>query len=211
MTTSTPLDGCDIVDFSVAFGSDWYRVELSPERAIRRAWATQLSGTLLHETAVSALLAGELEDMSRVFAELRNPAMTVAVWIPTPESGRASTAVSFELTPLVQGQDPEWYLSTLEADRGRREPGVQYLEVSTWTGELDAGSFVAAHNLIARRDLRDADAALEERTVFGVFIPGARQMIQFVFSAESIGAFVNMPLQTQEFLAGLTVKLGDPQ
>jgi hypothetical protein len=207
MTASSEVRVKDIVEFSVGLDPHWYRVDLESTE-----WAMQLARTvvprgLMQESGIR--LAAELEQMRRRMASMRDPRATVAVWIPSPETGRASCAVVFELTDLAAGDDPESYLSTLEANRGRTSPGTKYLEVTTWRAEIDAGLVVGAHNLIARRQLGELEATVEERTVFGVFVPGARQVVQFVFSAESLGAFTNMPGQTQAIIENLSVTLGD--
>jgi hypothetical protein len=156
-------------------------------------------------------LGGQLTALQMRLAGIGNPRVSCAVWIPYPESGRASCALGFELTDIGAGLTSEQaaaqQLAEMQADEGRRFPGTEYLGVTTWEGEVPAGEFVAAHTFISRRDPGDAEATIEERTVFAVFPPGAAQFVQLVFSAEGVGAFVNMPRQTEEVVATLRIEL----
>jgi len=209
MTSRTPLPTRDIVDLSVNPDQTWYPIPLGgPETAL---WGETLAAEVVTDAVSRRTLGGQLTNLQVRLAGIGNPRISCAVWIPYPESGRASCALGFELTDIGAGLTSEQaaatYLAGLQADEGRRFPGTEYLGVTTWTGEVAAGPFVAAHNFISRRDPGDEEATIEERTVFAVFPPGAAQYVQLVFSAEGVGAFVNMPRQTEEVVAALRIEL----
>lgn len=210
MTTRTPLPPTrDIVDLSVNAEPTWYPIPLGGVET--KLWGETLAAEIVTNAAKQRALSAQLTTLQVRLAGIGNPRVSCAVWIPYPESGRASCALGFELTDIGAGLSSEAaaasYLTELQADEGRRFPGTEYLGVTTWTGEVAAGPFVAAHNFISRRDLGDAEATIEERTVFAVFPPGAAQYVQLVFSAEGIGAFVNMPRETEEVVATLQIEL----
>ena len=209
MTAFTPTSLRDIVDLGLDADQSWYPVPLGgAETAL---WGETLAAELTPAGASRNTLGGQLKALQQRLAGIGNPRVSCAVWIPYPESGRASCALGFELSDLGPGLSADIaaaaYLADLQADEGRRYPGTEYLSVTTWQGEVPAGPFVAAHNLVSRRDLGDDAATIEERTVFAVFPPGAAQLVQLVFSAESVGAFVNMPRQTEEVVAALRIEL----
>jgi hypothetical protein len=209
MTARTPFSARDIVDLSVNADQTWYPVPLGGvEDAL---WGETLAAEVTTDATDRRTLGTQLDILRVRLAGIGNPRMSCAVWIPFPASGRASGALAFELTDITPGVTAEdaaaKYLADLQSDEGRRFPGTEYLSASTWTGEVPAGPFVAAHNLIARRDPGDEEATIEERTVFAVFPPGAAQLVQLVFSAEGVGAFLNMPRQTEEVVAALSIEL----
>ncbi|POH68491.1 MULTISPECIES: hypothetical protein [Cryobacterium] len=198
----------DIVDLSVDAEATWYPVPL--DRSEQLLWGETLAAEVTGAGSSRRTLGSQLEALQIRLIGSGNPRMSCAVWIPYPETGRASSALAFQLTDLPAGTAEaaaDSYLAELRADEGRRTPGIEYLSVTTWQGEVAAGPFVAAHNLIALRNPGDDEAVIEERTVFAVFPPGAAQMVQLVFSAESVGAFVNMPRQTEEVVAALRIEL----
>jgi len=209
MTARTPLPTRDVVDLSVNPEPTWYPIPLGgAETAL---WGETLAAEVVTDALSRRTLGTQLTALQVRLAGIGNPRVSCAVWIPYPESGRASCALGFELTDITAGLTSEeaaaQQLAEMQADEGRRSPGTEYLGVTTWEGEVPAGPFVAAHNFIARRDPGDAEATIEERTVFAVFPPGAAQFVQLVFSAEGVGAFVNMPRQTEEVVATLRVEL----
>jgi len=209
MTTRSPLPTRDIVDLNVNPEPTWYPIPLGGvETAL---WGETLAAEVVADAVSRGTLGAQLTALQVRLAGIGNPRVSCAVWVPYPESGRASCALGFELTDIGAGLSTEAaaaaYLADLQADEGRRYPGTEYLSVTTWQGEVPAGPFVAAHNLVSRRDLGDDEATIEERTVFAVFPPGAAQLVQLVFSAESVGAFLNMPRQTEEVAAALRIEL----
>jgi hypothetical protein len=139
---------------------------------------------------------------------MNNPRLTAAIWVPYPETGRASAAVVFELTPVAALGSPEVFEEFLQSYTDREESGLNYYSVRTWRSTIAVGELVGSHNLIAHATDGPEGAVLEERAVVAVFPPGAAQAVQFIFSAESLGAFVNMPRETQEFVETLALTLG---
>ena len=209
MTSRTPLPTRDIVDLNINPESTWYPIPLGgAETAL---WGETLAAEVVTDALSRRTLGAQLTALQVRLAGIGNPRVSCAVWVPYPESGRASCALGFELTDIGAGLSSAdaaaQQLAEMQADEGRRFPGTEYLGVTTWEGEVEAGPFVAAHNFISRRDPGDAEATIEERTVFAVFPPGAAQFVQLVFSAEGVGAFVNMPRQTEEVVATLRVEL----
>ncbi len=193
----------------MALPDGWYPVPLGSDQASE--WSRNLSDRLCDEPAERAALAAELELVRERLASPVNPRLTAAVWVPYPLAGTAAAAVVFCLTDLGEADSAERFEEHLAGYADYREPGLSYYSVQTWREGVDAGPLVGSHNLVSHFDPHLGLAVLEERVVIGVFPPGARQFVQFIFSAENVGAFVNMPQQTQDFVATLTVTLDGPR
>lgn len=197
----------DIVEFHVGLTDDWHPMPLAGADAAE--WAGSLAETLATEPEHVASLADDLRHARQNLESMSNPRMTAAVWVPYPDSGRASAAIVFELTDLKPGDGPESFEKLLQSYETYQEPGLSYYSVQTWRGSVDAGELVGSHNLIAHAGEDPQMATLEERVVVGVFPAGAAQFVQFICSAESLGSFTNAPQQVQDFVATLTVRLED--
>lgn len=170
-------------------------------------WSHELAMRLVIDSEVQHRLAGELDFARSRLSSMNNPRLTAAVWVPYPETGRASAAVVFELTPVAELGSPETYEGFLESYTDREESGLNYYSVRTWRSTTAVGELIGSHNLIAHATEGPEGAVLEERVVIAVYPPGAAQAVQFIFSAESLGAFVNMPRETQEFVETLSLTL----
>lgn len=195
----------DITDFGVGLPDGWHPLPLGAE--VPGVWAGELGERLCPEPDHREALVAELE-LARVrLASFASPTLTAAVWVPAPESGRPAAAVVFELTDLGEVDTPDGYERQLAAYADHQEPGLSYYSVQTWREAVDAGPLVGSYNLVSHFDPEAGLGALEERVVIGVFPANAAQFVQFIFSAENIGTFVNMPQQTQDFVSTLTVTL----
>ncbi|MET4703591.1 hypothetical protein [Frigoribacterium sp. UYMn621] len=196
----------DIVDFRVGLSEGWYPLPLSSTSSAE--WSIELAAELVIDPEVRGRLAGELDFARTRLSSMNNPRLTAAIWVPYPETGRASAAVVFELTPVAALGSPEVFEEFLQSYTDREESGLNYYSVRTWRSTIAVGELVGSHNLIAHATDGPEGAVLEERAVVAVFPPGAAQAVQFIFSAESLGAFVNMPRETQEFVETLALTLG---
>jgi hypothetical protein len=196
----------DIVDFGIGMPERWYPMPLAagsdPE------WATALAASVVADQGMRAKLADELAFARSRFRELRNPALTAAVWIPYPEIGRAGAALVFSLAPLDVVGTPDQYQDALASPIVEPDSGQSYFAVQTWRSAVDAGELVGSHNLIAHA-LPDGSAELEERVVAVVYPPEAAQVVQFVASAENLGVFTDMASDVQALVATLNVTLAD--
>ena len=195
----------DIVDFQVGLAEGWYPMPLA--LATSPEWSRELATRLVIDPKVRDHLVDELDFARARLASMKNSRLTAAVWVPYPGTGRASAAVVFELTPVATLGSPEPYEAFLTSYTDREESGLSYYSVRTWRSTIAVGELVGSHNLIAHATDGPEGAVLEERVVIAVFPPGAAQAVQFIFSAESLGAFVNMPRETQEFVETLTLTL----
>lgn len=199
----------DIIRFDVGLDETWHPVPLDDDGADN--WAEELVASFdLHGSAAD-LLSFQLARVRANLQEIGDPTVTSVVWIPLSESGYVSCVLSFALSALEPTDTLDAVLADLEAERQRSTDEHQFLEVNVWRGILAAGPFVAARNLIINRSPGDLEGSVEERTVFAVIPDSARQMAQFVFSAESIGAFYDIASQSQAVVDTLQIELGDPR
>lgn len=196
----------DIVDFSIGTPERWYPMPLAD--GSDPDWPAHLAASLVDDQGMRAKLADELAFARSRFREMRNPAMTAAVWIPYPEIGRAGAALVFSLAPVELVGTPDQYEEALAAPVVEPDSGQSYFAVQTWRSIVDAGELVGSHNLIAHA-LPDGSAELEERVVAVVYPPDAAQVVQFVASAENLGVFTDMASDVQALVETLTVTLAD--
>ena len=198
----------DIVTFDFGFDVGWYQVPLGG--AVGQ-WAKELTRSFSLKRPTAKSLSYQLERLQINLSSINEPDVTCVVWIPHPESGYAACSMSFRLSDLGEADTPDVVLADLEADRARTTETSEFLEVDSWRGRFDAGEFVAARNLIVHRDRGNLEGSVEERTAFAVFPADARQMVQLVFTAESIGSFYDMPAETQAVASTLRVELAPAQ
>lgn len=196
----------DIVDFRIGAPERWYPMPLA--EASDPDWPAALAASLVDDHGMRARLADELAFARSRFRELRNPALTAAVWIPFPEIGRAGAALVFSLAPLAVVGTPDQYEEALASPVAEPDSGQSYFAVQTWRSAVDAGELVGSHNLIAHA-LPDGSAELEERVVAVVYPPDAAQAVQFVASAENLGVFTDMASDVQTLVSTLSVTLAD--
>ncbi len=193
----------DIVDFSVGLGPTWHAMPLAGDA---REWAKGLAAGLTEDEVARTTLTDELVFAQGRLAGMGRSTLRAAVWIPFPETGRAGAALVFELTPVSTVGDPDGFEAFLEGAASREIDGQSYYSVRTWRSEVDAGPLVGAYDLIAHDGLTsDGGDLLEERVVIGVFPPGTTDFVQFIFSAENLGVFTNMPQETQDMVASLQI------
>jgi hypothetical protein len=199
-------DGRDILKYQFGLTPDWHEMPLRIDSD--EAWATALAATLLPGGGpVAEGLQFQLAKVQANVSGMDIDGMTAAVWVPDPESGYVTSAIGFALAPRAEDETPERILLDFESDRGREMDGTTFIEVETWRGDIAAGPFVAVRNLLSHLEDDGAEGWIEERTIFAILPPGANQIVQVFFSAESIGSFWNMPAQTQQIVATLTVQL----
>jgi hypothetical protein len=209
MTESTDARKKDIVRFDLGLDETWHPVPLDADGT--DSWAAELTASFGLQSPAADLLSFQLNRLRLNLQGIGDPTVTSVVWIPQPESGYVACALSFKLSPLQPTDSLDAVLADLEADRTRSTDEHQFLEVDVWRGRVAAGPFVAARNLIVNRAPGELEGSVEERTVFAVMPDSACQMVQFVFSAESIGAFYDIAGQTQAVVETLRVELGDPR
>jgi hypothetical protein len=193
-----------VADYDIGLPDDWYPVDLSPESSA--AWVQQLAWDVAPSEDAKAALAGRLTAVVDAVEGLGTPQLTTAVWIPTPATGELASLLTFGLVQLAAGQGPEAYLATLVADEGKSGPGTTFLEVRTWTAQVDAGIAVGAYNRIAHTE-PDGQTRVEERTVIGVFPPRSKEMVECIFTAQASDAFDDIVEQTMGLAATISVVL----
>ena len=199
----------DITRFDVGLDQTWHPVPLDDDGADN--WAEELVASFDLRGSAADLPWFQLARVRANLQEIGDPTVTSVVWIPLPESGYVSCVLSFTLSALEPTDTLDAVFADLEADRQRSTDEHQFLEVDVWRGILAAEPFVAARNLIINRSPGDLEGSVEERTVFAVIPDSARQMAQFVFSAESIGAFYDITSQSQAVVDTLQIELADPR
>ncbi|MCP2029984.1 hypothetical protein L1277_000048 [Okibacterium sp. HSC-33S16] len=193
-----------IADYDIGLTEDWYPIDLDP--ATSTGWPRTLSGELGLTGDSKERLVGRLSTIQETMRRMSTPQLATAVWIPEPQSGEVASILGFGLVQLADDQGPETYLESLAADEGRRELGVEFQNVQTWTAPVEAGLAVGAYNLIAHTDLGE-EPRVEERTVIGVFPPRSKEMIECIFTAQSITAYDDIIQQTMGLVATIEVQL----
>lgn len=193
-----------IADYDIGLTDDWYPVDLDPETSSR--WPRGLAGELGLEGEAKERLVERLGTIQETMRRMPTPHLTTAVWIPEPSSGEVASILGFGLVPIADEQGPEVYLEALSADEGRRELGIEFQNVQTWTAPVNAGLAVGAYNLIAHTELGE-ETRVEERTVIGVFPPRSREMIECIFTAQSITTYDDIIQETMALVATLDVQL----
>lgn len=193
-----------IADYDIGLTDDWYPIDLDP--ATSAGWPRALSGELGLVGDTKERLVERLNTIQDAMRRMPTPHLTTAVWIPDPSSGEVASILGFGLVQLGDDQGPETYLETLAADEGRRELGIEFQNVETWTAPVEAGLAVGAYNLIAHTELGE-ETRVEERTVIGVFPPRSKEMIECIFTAQSIAAYDDIIQQTMGLVATLEVQL----
>ena len=195
-----------VADYDIGLTDDWYPLDLDPETS--SGWPRELAGRIAPTDEAKADLIDRLtavqETMRRMQAQA--PQLSNAVWVPDPASGEVASILAFGLVQLADGQGPEEYLQTLAADEGRREPGLEFQDVQTWTVPVEAGLAVGAYNKIAHTDL-GGETRIEERTAIGVFPPRSKEMVECIFIAESPTSYDDIVQQTMGLVATLRVVL----
>jgi hypothetical protein len=193
-----------IADYDIGLTDDWHQVDLDPETSA--SWPGSLAARLASEEAATRGLAARLAAVQETMRGMEAPQLTAAVWVPKPDSGDIASILAFGLVELVAGQDPALYRVALAADEGRSEDGVDFLDVRTWEARIDAGICVGAYNKIAHAR-PGTPTVVEERTVFGVFPPRSKQMIECIFIAQSSSSYDDIVEQTQAVVGTVTVVL----
>ena len=197
----------DIVGFEIDLSEQWYPVPLEVGNEAAR-WSALVAGKLAPQAPALTELTGQLAAIQDRLRRMDDPYLTVAVWIPVPESGRASCVLGFKAVELSLTGSPEEFAAALERDATGQPPGRRVRDVIVWTGDTDAGSLVGANSLIEHRNPGDAAGVLEERTIFGVFPPRAAHMVQLIFSTHDLAAFANMSQETQELVETRPCRFG---
>ena len=193
-----------IADYDIGLTEDWYLVELDPETSAR--WPRELATEVAPSDEARARLIERLTTIQDAMKRMPTPQLTTAVWIPEPSTGEVASILGFGLVQLAEGQGPETYLETLAADEGRREPGVEFRNVQTWTAPVEAGLAVGAYNMIAHTELGE-ETRVEERTVIGVFPPRSKEMVECIFTAQSLTSYDDIIQQTMALAATIDVVL----
>lgn len=195
----------EISDFKVALPESWEPMPLGDDAPPQ--WADELAARLVPADEFGErMLAMELTAAQAQFASMEDPRIRAAVWVPFPETGRASAAMIFLLADRASVGSPDEYEAFLASYADRTSGEESYYSVSTWRSSIDAGDVVGSHNLIAHTTDDPEAAQLEERVVISVFPPATSEVVQFIFSAEGLGSFTNMPQQCFEFVAGLEIQ-----
>lgn len=195
----------DIADFRLGLPEEWYPMPLDDSG---RSWPGELAASLTDDPDAATRLTGELESARAAFVGMDDPLIRAAVWVGEPESGHADAAMVFAMAEVDEIGMPDQYERFLASYANRTTDGEFYYNVSTWRSAVPAGEVVASHNMVAHPEADDAEGSLlEERVVIAVYPPGAAQAVQFIFSAQGLGSFENMPEQTQSIVLNLHVRL----
>ena len=202
----------DIVAFDIDLPEPWHPMPLERNNAAD-SWPFDLAERLAPGSEAGRWLREELAAVQLRLRAMDDPYLTAAVFIPAPESGRASCVVGFTGIAIDEVGTPHNFEASLQNDAVVQIPGRRVRDVLTWSGDTDLGPLVGANNLIEHRNPGDAAGVLEERTIFGLYPVGAAQMVQFIFSTHDLGVFSNMSQQTQDLVQTLQVTLDthDPQ
>jgi hypothetical protein len=191
-----------IADYDIGLTDDWYPIDLDPDTSA--SWARTLASELAPTDEAKTSLIERLSAVQETMRRMQAPQLTNAVWVPA--SGEVASILAFGLVQLADGEGPDTYLQTLAADEGRREPGMEFQNVQTWTAPIDAGLAVGAYNMIAHTEL-GGETRVEERTAIGVFPPRSKEMIECIFIAQSLTSYDDIIQQTMGLVATLDVVL----
>jgi hypothetical protein len=193
-----------IADYDIGLTDDWHPIDLDPDTSA--SWARTLASELAPTDEAKTSLIERLSAVQETMRRMQAPQLTNAVWVPDPASGEVASILAFGLVQLADGDGPDTYLQTLAADEGRREPGMEFQNVQTWTAPIDAGLAVGAYNMIAHTEL-GGETRVEERTAIGVFPPRSKEMIECIFIAQSLTSYDDIIQQTMGLVATLDVVL----
>ncbi len=195
-----------IADFDFDVRDGWYPVDLESDSG--REWLDTLVREVAPELAQRDLVRAELAAVRERLLAAADPRLTAAVYLPPGEPAHVKCVLAFRTTELSDTDSPESYLAALDEDEERSGPGERYNIVKTWTVRIDAGLAVGAYNLITYTDPGDAFGRPEARVVIGVFVDGAAQMLEFIFTTQDIAGFDDFVDMAMGCVATLTVELG---
>ena len=193
-----------VADYDIGLTDDWHPLDLDEETSA--GWPRELAGRIAPTDEAKARLIDRLTVVQETMRGMQAPQLTNAVWVPDPASGEVASILALGLVQLADGQGPEAYLQTLAADEGRREPGMEFQDVRTWTVPVEAGLAVGAYNKIAHTE-PGGETSIEERTAIGVFPPRSKEMVECIFIAQSPTSYDDIIQQTMALVATLKVVL----
>lgn len=150
------------------------------------------------------------DDVTGLVERLRldNDGLTSAAVLVRTEGGlRVGALLVHAVRDLEDGDTPESYEQFARQALASGQPGQQSLAVQSWQLECSAGPAVGVVHVLSAREPGEADAWVEERAIYAVFVEGTRQLVQFTFTTADFGTFEDMPSETWSIASTLTVEL----
>ncbi|TPW75031.1 hypothetical protein [Schumannella soli] len=193
----------DIVDYDLGFAEGWLALPLGETAGADGAGA-RLTAELGVEGPAAESLRSQLDELQRELQSIDDPGMTAVVWAPYPETGTIACSLTFRLAEIGRDDTAEVFAAEMEQDAGAADDGYQFAEVGVWQHDIPAGRMVGARQLILDGDAETGRVV--DRVLYGVFVPGARQMVQLIFTAAGVGSFEDIAAETQEIVATLRVR-----
>lgn len=204
-----------IRDFSVSIPEGFYPMLLDDEVA-SEDWARDVVaraeadlGSADHEGAVEAELA---ELRLRLLAQL-NPYLTAAVYLRPEHFLSVGAVMTFQVAEVEADQDAAWFLREARELAGDPDSDGTTILFDGWEHVIPSGRLAGIHQVVEYLDdpAEPGDAPeegwVEARTVFGVFPPGADEMVHFTFTTADLNAFGDMPAETESIVASLSIEL----
>ncbi|WP_157157223.1 hypothetical protein [Diaminobutyricimonas sp. LJ205] len=197
-------------DFRLDVPENWYPLPLGEDFSPKR-WA--------RETVEDAARLGSIDQVPAVLTDLEqhaerfrvqrehNPWLSAVVMMRIDETMSVGALLHYQLVTLGDGDGPDAFEAQLAEFGAQYVPGMRVRALESWRAPIAAGELVGAHYLIESREVGEAGAWVEQRTLFGVFPPGAVEMFMFTFTSSDFAAFDDMRAETQAIIESLQVDL----
>ena len=187
--------------------SEWYALDLT-EAVSPRQVAQDILDDVGHADDVNVPLFRD--DVMGLVERLRQESdglTSAAVLVRTEGGLRVGALVVHAVRDLDEGDTPESYEQFARQALAAGQPGQQNLAVQSWQLECAAGPAVGVVHVLSAREPGEADAWVEERAVYAVFVEGTRQLVQFTFTTADFGTFEDMPSETWSIASTVSVEL----
>lgn len=186
---------------------EWYALDLTDDVAPRQV-AQDILDDLSRTDDDNAPLFRE--DVAGLVERLRlqsDDETSAAVLVRTEGGLRVGALLVHAVRDLEAEDTPETYERFARQALATGQPGQQSLAVQSWQLECPAGPAVGVVHVLSAREPGDADAWVEERAIYAVFVEGTRQLVQFTFTTADFGTFEDMPSETWSIASTLSVEL----
>ncbi|WP_158865639.1 hypothetical protein [Leifsonia sp. AG29] len=200
-----------IRDFSVSIPEGFYPMLLD-EEVTSEDWARDVVRRASDELGGSdpdGTLEGELADLRlRLLAQL-NPYLSAAVYLRPQGFLSVGAVMTLQLAAIEPHHDAAWFLTEARELAADPDSEGHTLLFDGWRHEIAGGPLAGVHQVVEYLDDPDAGSEgwVEARTVFGVFPPGADEMVHVTFTTADLAAFGDMPAETESIVATLRVEL----
>jgi hypothetical protein len=201
----------EIVDYDFEVPVDYYPIPLHDDDPVdSTVWAQSVVQDVATVADDPGLPGSIVNDLAQVRVRLlgeRNPRLVAAVSVRPENYLSIGALVTVQQLTMQDDDDgPETFEMLARGESTRMSPGARSRELELWRSEIPAGQLVGLYQRIEFIDPGDTDGRLSQRTVFAVFPPRSRDMVQFTFTCEDFGAFSNMRQQTQAIVSSLSVE-----